>query len=116
MLIEVGHDALEGAGAVEHHHQAEPAGMGARPHDPHIALMPGAVVKGPGGDERGLGSGASRHTCRTRSGLELEEPAQVRIIGFGLKHRSTSELDASGKRFVFGDALRFNESAEKQAQ
>jgi hypothetical protein len=28
----------------------------------------------------------------------------------------TSELDAPGKRFVFGDALRFNESAEKQAQ
>ena len=47
MQVEVGRDALEGAGAVEHR-RAQPGRMGARPHDRHVALVPAVLEEGPG--------------------------------------------------------------------
>jgi hypothetical protein len=47
MQIEIRRHAFEGAGAVEDR-RAEPGGMGARPHDRHIAGVPIVVEKRPG--------------------------------------------------------------------
>src|SRR5450756_2820062 len=47
MQVEVGRNALEGAGAVEHR-GAQPGGVRAHAHDRDVALVPIAFVERPG--------------------------------------------------------------------